>query len=228
MSSTREQSSDDLDELEQLDDDTQDAMSARGVVVPRMFPWLLLVGGLIGFIASFDLLLERIHLMLDPNYVPSCNINPLLSCGSVMVTEQANAFGFSNPIIGVAAFPVVMTVGGAMLAGARLRPGFWWGLLAGMAFGVGFVHWLAFQTIFRIGALCPWCMVVWTVTLPLALYTFLHTASSGKLGLSERARRRVAAIGDYHVALLLGWYGIFVVVIALKFWDQWMAMFGLA
>ncbi len=228
MSSTREQSGDDLNELEHLDDDTHEVTSARAAVVPRAFPWLLLVGGFIGFVASFDLLLERIQLMLDPSYQPSCNINPLLSCGSVMVTPQANAFGFSNPIIGVSTFPVVMVVGAAVLAGARFRPWFWWGLLAGMAFGVGFVHWLAFQTIFVIGALCPWCMVVWTVMLPLALYTFLHAASSGKLGLSENARRRVAAVGDYHVALLLGWYGIFVVVIALRFWDQWMAMFGLA
>ncbi|PRC62285.1 hypothetical protein C6A85_03910, partial [Mycobacterium sp. ITM-2017-0098] len=30
-----------------------------------------------------------------------------------------------------------------------------------------FVHWLIFQSLYRIGALCPYCMVVWAVTIPL-------------------------------------------------------------
>ena len=30
-----------------------------------------------------------------------------------------------------------------------------------------FMHWLIFQSLYRIGALCPYCMVVWAVTIPL-------------------------------------------------------------
>lgn len=206
---------------------TDDPASHRAVAA-RSLPWLLLVLGLLGFVASFDLVVERIQLLIDPTYVPSCSINPLLSCGSVMETEQGSVFGFSNPIIGVAGFPVVMAVGGALLAGARFRAWFWWALISGLALGAVFVHWLAYESVFSIGALCPWCMVVWVVTLPLLLYTFLHAATAGHLGLSEAARRRIAAVGDYHLAVLLGWYGLFIVVIALKFWDQWMTMFGLA
>jgi uncharacterized membrane protein len=203
----------------------------EGEAVPavghRSLPWLLLVGGLVGFLASFDLVVERIKLLIDPSYQPSCSINPLLSCGSVMQTDQASLFGFSNPILGVAAFPVVAAVGTALLAGARFRPWFWWGLVAGEVLGAVFVHWLAFESVFRIGALCPYCMVVWAVTLPILLYTFLHAGATGHLGLGSRARSRVSALADYHLALLVGWYGLFVVVIALKFWDQWMAMLGL-
>ncbi|MEU3493704.1 vitamin K epoxide reductase family protein [Kitasatospora cineracea] len=56
--------------------------------------------------------------------MPSCNINPILSHGSVMRTGQASAFGFPDPLIGVAAFAVVVTVGVVLLTGARLpRPG---------------------------------------------------------------------------------------------------------
>lgn len=197
----------------------------RGV---RTLPWLLAVGGLIGFLASFDLVVERIHLLRDPSYVPSCSINPVLSCGSVMTTDQASVFGFTNPLLGVAGFAAVIAVGTALLAGARLRSWFWWGLLAGEAFGVVFVHWLAFQSLYSIGALCPYCMVVWVVTLPIFLYTLLHAATAGHLGLSPQARRRVSALGDYHAAVLIAWYGLFVVLIALRFWDQWLAMLGIA
>lgn len=204
-----------------------EATPPRPAPAQRSLPWLLLVGGFLGFLASFDLVVERIQLLIDPTYQPSCSINPLLSCGSVMQTDQASVFGFSNPILGVAGFAVVTALGAALLAGARFRPWFWWGLLAGEVLATVFVHWLAFQSVFTIGALCPYCMVVWVVTLPILLYTFLHAGAAGHLGLGDRARSRVAALADYHAALLTGWYGLFVVVIALQFWDQWLAMLGL-
>ena len=77
----------------------------------------LLVGGLVGFVASAVLLIERIRLAEDSDYVPTCSINPVLSCGNVMESAQAALLGFPNPIIGVAAFPVVVTTGVALLAG---------------------------------------------------------------------------------------------------------------
>ena len=46
----------------------------------------LVVGGLVGLVAAAVLLVERIHLAEDPTYVPSCSINPILSCGNVMQT----------------------------------------------------------------------------------------------------------------------------------------------
>src|SRR3546814_12772147 len=83
-----------------------------------------------------------------------------------MSTEQAEVFGFPNPIIGVAGFAIVTTVGVALVAGARLQRWFWWGLQAGTTFGVVFIHWLMFQSLYRIDALCPYCMVVWAVINP--------------------------------------------------------------
>jgi hypothetical protein len=42
---------------------------------------------------------------------------------------------------------------------------FWQLLVSGTMLAVIFCHWLAFQTIFEIGALCPYCMVAWVATL---------------------------------------------------------------
>ncbi|WZH51325.1 MAG: vitamin K epoxide reductase family protein [Nocardioides alkalitolerans] len=69
----------------------------------RRIGWLLLVAGVVGAVAAVTLLLERIQLLQDPSYIPSCSLNPVLSCGSVMTKEQARVFGFPNPVIGVAA-----------------------------------------------------------------------------------------------------------------------------
>ena len=44
---------------------------------------------------------------------------------------------------------------------------YWAGLATGTLLGTAFVHWLIFQSLYRIGALCPYCMVVWAVTIPL-------------------------------------------------------------
>ncbi|MEU0565678.1 vitamin K epoxide reductase family protein [Nonomuraea sp. NPDC005983] len=131
---------------------------------PRLLPRLMLVGGLIGLAAAFVLAVEKIALLKNPGYVPSCSINPVLSCGSVMTTPQAEVFGFPNPLLGIAAFAVVTTVGAALLARAEFPRWFWLGLQAGVTAGVVFVHWLIYQSLYVIGALCPYCMIVWTVT----------------------------------------------------------------
>ncbi|GAA3013484.1 hypothetical protein GCM10020229_26000 [Kitasatospora albolonga] len=48
-----------------------------------------------------------------------------------------------------------------------------------MLFGIGFVTWLMTQTLYSIGALCPYCMVVWAAMIPLFWYTTLHNLRSG-------------------------------------------------
>lgn len=41
--------------------------------------------------ASATLLIEKIEDLENPDYVPSCSINPVLSCGSIMRTSQARS-----------------------------------------------------------------------------------------------------------------------------------------
>ncbi|GAB3939061.1 vitamin K epoxide reductase family protein [Micromonospora vulcania] len=136
----------------------------------RVTAWICAVGGVVGLLAAAILIVEKINLLADPGYVPSCSINPILSCGSVMTTPQAEAFGIPNPLIGIAGFAAVATIGVVLLAGARLPGWFWLGLQAGATFGVIFVHWLIYQSLYVIGALCPYCMLVWAVTIPIFLY----------------------------------------------------------
>jgi uncharacterized membrane protein len=188
---------------------------------PRGLAWLLVIGGLVGFAAAFILLVEKITLLEDPTYVPSCSISPLLSCGSVMNTDQADVFGFPNPILGVAGFAAVLTVGMALLAGAMFRRWFWAGLQAGVTLGVVFVHWMIFESLYRIGALCPYCMVGWAVTIPLFWYVTLHNLRAGHLPVHERLRRPVDAIAGYHGAALTGWFLVIAALILEQFWTYW-------
>ena len=212
--------------LDQLDrptapDDTGAGASSAPLASVRRLAWLLVVGGGVGLTAAFALLVEKIALLEDPGYVPSCSINPILSCGSIMRTEQAEVFGFPNPIIGVAGFSVVVTVGMGLLAGATLRRWFWLGLQAGVTFGVVFVHWLIFQSLYRIDALCPYCMVVWAVTIPLFWYTTLHNLLHGHIQLPGRAQPIVRTAAGYHGVVLTAWYLVIAGLVANRFWDYW-------
>ncbi|WP_329081532.1 vitamin K epoxide reductase family protein [Streptosporangium sp. NBC_01469] len=198
---------------------------------PRLLPWLLVIGGAVGLLAAFVLAVEKIALLKNPEYVPSCSINPVLSCGSIMTTPQAELFGFPNPLLGVAGFAVIVTVGAALLAGADLGRWFWLGLQVGVTCGAVFVHWLIFQSLYVIGALCPYCMIVWAVTIPLFWYVTVHNLARGHLpggggpGVPPaRGARVVAALRNYHSAAIALWFGVVIALIAVRFWSFWITL----
>ncbi|MDG9675810.1 vitamin K epoxide reductase family protein [Micromonospora sp. DH14] len=182
----------------------------------RIIGWVLAVGGAIGAAAALTLTIEKINVLTDPSYRPSCSINPILSCGSVMSTPQAAAFGFPNPLIGIVGFSVVTTTGVAVLAGARLPRWFWLGLQLGVTFGLGFVHWLIFQSLYRIGALCPYCMVVWVVTIAIFWYVTLYNIHH-----EQPFAPRASTLLRYHTVVLTAWYLIILVLIGEQFWFYW-------
>lgn len=178
--------------------------------------------GAIGLIASFVLTIDKIKLLINPAYVPSCNLNPLISCGSVMQTTQAHAFGFMNSLIGLVGFGVVICIGAMMLAGAdKLKRWFWLGLQAGATFGFVFIHWLAFQSIYRIHALCPYCMVVWAVTATIFWYVTLWNLRTGVIKTPKRCRGTVAFMQRHHGDLLLLWFLVITGLILNHFWYYW-------
>ncbi|GJF27736.1 membrane protein [Kitasatospora sp. NE20-6] len=178
---------------------------------------LLLAGGLIGLAASAVLTFDKLRLLENPAYRPSCSINPVISCGSVMRTGQAAVFGFPNPLIGLVAFGALTAVGAGLLAGARYRRWFWLGLQAGSLAGLAFVVWLIGQALYVIGALCPYCMVVWAVVGPLAWYVTLHNLRTGVLP----APRRWAGPARFPWSGPALWYLGITLLVLNRFWFYW-------
>ena len=187
--------------------------------------WGLLVGGSVGLVAAFVLVLEKMALLGDSEYVPTCSINPVLNCGSIMQTAQAEVFGFPNPLIGVALFPLLMATGAALVAGAELKRWYWWGLQAGVTFGAGFVAWLIVQSLYRIGALCPYCMVVWAVVIPVFLGVTVHNLRSGVFGARVARAPVVRRIQDAQVLVLTLVVLLVLSLILERFWTYWVSLF---
>lgn len=149
---------------------------------------LLIVGGVLGLLAAFNLTLDDIALLKDPNAALSCSINTYLQCGKNIQSWQGSVFGFPNPLLGLMMFPAPVFVGVSLLAGVRFPAWFRWTFTAGLTFGIGFVFWLAFQSIFDIHTLCPWCALVYVVVIPMWVAV---TVDNLRDGLAGRALRRV-------------------------------------
>ncbi|WP_412523778.1 vitamin K epoxide reductase family protein [Brachybacterium sp. GU-2] len=202
--------------------------ASRGDIVtdaetrPRLGLGLLFtITGGIGLVMAVVLLVEKIALIEDPAYVPSCSLNPVLSCGSVMSTPQASAFGIPNPILGIAGFSAVLALGTAFLAGARMARWMSVVIQVGVTFAMLFVHWLIGQSLYEIGALCPYCMVVWAVTIPLFWFTTLHHLRRWTRGAAPVTRRTVSLLIEFRLPVLVAWYLVILSLIAMGFWDYW-------
>ncbi|MGZ5405684.1 MAG: vitamin K epoxide reductase family protein [Nocardioides sp.] len=127
--------------------------------------WLaMLCWSALSLTASFVLATEAVALAGDPNAVFSCDINTVVSCGTVGLSWQASVFGFPNAFLGLVSEPVVLTVAVAGLAGVRLPRWFMLTAQVGYAVGLGLAYWLLHQAIFSIGAVCPWCLLVTVAT----------------------------------------------------------------
>lgn len=185
----------------------------------RVLPYLLIIGGIIGLICSFVITNDKMQLLQNPNFQPNCNLNPIISCGSVMKSAQGSAFGFPNPWIGLAAFAVVTTTGAALLAGAKFARWFWLGLEAGIIAGLAFAYWLLFESVYRIKALCPYCLTVDVVVITLFWYVSLYILDNKLLALpAGKAQTVYVWVRRHHLDILVLWFLILIAIILQHFW----------
>lgn len=163
----------------------------------------LIIMGAVGWWGAMQLITERVRLLLDPEYTLNCDINPLISCGNVMESWQASLLGFPNPLLGVAGLVAPIAVGVALLAGARFDSWFWWAFLTGVFGAYLFVHWLFEQAVYQIGALCPWCMLVWLMVIPMFWVLLLWCLKSGMLTNRPGVRRVATAVWPFTWVIVL-------------------------
>jgi uncharacterized membrane protein len=194
-------------------------MASKKWTLPKVLPYVLLVGGIIGYICSFIIMFDKVKILQNPHYIPSCSLNPIVSCGSVMQSKQAAIFHFPNPFIGLGGFPVVAVIGGAMLAGGKFKRWFWLGLETGLVLGLAFAYWLLFESVYRIHALCPYCLMVDVVMITVTWYTTLYIIDSGYIKLQKNVMQKgYGWIRRHHLDLLVLWFLILIALILKHFW----------
>jgi uncharacterized membrane protein len=206
-------------------DDPRPERYAPGPVVYRGTFIEMLVSSVIGLIASLVLSIEALALAENPFADLNCDINTVLSCGTVGASWQASLLGFPNAYLGLIAEPVVITIAVAALGGVRFPR--WFMLSAQVVYFIGFAfaYWLFYQSFFVIGALCPWCLTI-TVTTTLVFVSMTRVnLLENNFRLSAGAYATVSswlrAGADTLGAILL--FAILIAMILLKYGT---ALFG--
>ncbi|SDT08990.1 Uncharacterized membrane protein [Friedmanniella luteola] len=211
-------------------DDRDAATAADGGGRPPGAPWLgvvLGVAGALGLLAALALTVDRFRLLADPDATLACDLSPFVACGPVMTSRAGALLGFPNPLLGLAGFPVLLVTGALLLGRTALPRWYWRGLQAGVLLAAALITWLQTQSLYVIGALCLWCLLVWTVTIPAVVGVTLHNAAAGHLGvrLTGPGRRLQA----YAVTVVAVWYLVVLGAIALRFHrDLALVWFGVA
>jgi uncharacterized membrane protein len=183
----------------------------------------MLVSSLIGLVAALVLSIEALTLAENPFADLNCDINAVLSCGTVGLSWQASLLGFPNAYLGLIAEPVVITIAVAALGGVRFPR--WFMISAQVVYFIGFAfaYWLFYQSYFVIGALCPWCLTV-TTTLVFVSITRINLLD-GNIPLSASAYRSISgwlrAGADTLGAIII--FAVMAAMIVLKYGS---ALFG--
>lgn len=175
-----------------------------------------IVFGIIGLIASFALTLDKIALLEDPQADLSCNVSVLIGCGKNLNSAQGEVFGFPNPLLGLAFWSATLTLGVAILAGAKFARWFWVLYALATTAALALVVWFISQSIYELHILCPWCMVTWAATIPLFWVVVLHSMRSGVIPLPPRARQFAAAAFGWILLITLVCYLIIAVLAQLQ------------
>ena len=178
--------------------------------------WAMLLWSAASLVASFVLATEAVTLAREQTTVFTCDINAVVSCGTVGSSWQASVFGFPNAFLGLVSEPVVLTLAVAGLAGVRFPR---WMMLAaqvGYTLGLVLAYWLLHQAIFHIGAVCPWCLLVTVATTFVFVEMTRINVLQGNLPLPPGPRRFLEQVVRQRLDLLAAavWLcGVFLLLV---------------
>jgi uncharacterized membrane protein len=185
----------------------------------------MLIASGASLIASFVLSIDALALAKDPDADLGCNINAVISCGTVGTSWQASLLGFPNAFLGLVFEPAVITVAVACLAGMRFPR--WFMLAAQVIYTVAllFAYWLFEQAMFEIGALCPWCLLV-TLATTLVFFEMTYVnIRDDNLFLPRRVQAALTGFirSNLDLMLVVAWLLVLVLAVVLKYGEALLA-----
>jgi uncharacterized membrane protein len=194
---------------------------SKNLTLRQSLPFILTIGSILGLLSSSMLIYDQVKIWQNPAYAPSCNINPVLACGSIISSGEGKVLGIPGPFIGLVVFAALATVGTALLAGAKLKRWFWIGLQAGVSIGAAVAVWMFWLSLYRIHALCPFCLGVDVVVYTIFWYVTLYNLQEKHIVLPTKLQILGVLGRRYHGDILGAWLLIVSLIILTKFWYYW-------
>ena len=184
--------------------------------------YVLFGTGAYGLLASLVLTHDAFELLKNPDFVPPCSINPVLSCLSAMGSAQAEIAGLPNSVYGIMAYTSLLVVTTLLLFGGRLPRAIWHGMLLAAGMGTAFMLYLFTVSVFVLQVICPWCFGIWVTTPVLFIaVASLHTRLGFTALLPAWLREVVMRVARYGRELIVVWVVLLMGILAYSFWDYW-------
>ena len=183
------------------------------IAAPVWLGVLLIVTGLAGLLGAFALSVEHIELLEHPSGALGCDLNPFLNCSGAIESDQGKLFGFPNPLLGLMAFPAAMIMGAMNNVLVEKPRSVWTVFSIGVLGGLAIVLYLAQQSIFFLGFVCPWCFLVWMTMYAMAFPLWVWGFGSGALPAGAGLRRTAARFSSWGWVLSLALAVIVVLTI---------------
>lgn len=182
----------------------------------------MLVGAMLSLLASFVLSVEAIELAKNPDAALSCSVNLVLNCATVASHPTAAFLGFPNSFIGMMAEPVVIAVAIAGLAGVRFPRLFMATAQVFYTLGLLFALGLLYVSMFVIGALCPWCLLVTLTTILVWFAITRYNIREDNLYLPKHIQKKAHAWldKDYDKLAMVSVIFLIIAAIFIKYGDS--------
>jgi uncharacterized membrane protein len=177
---------------------------------------IIVFGSLIGLVASFWQAAERITMLKNPGIELSCNLSPVVDCGSVLGDRYAAVLGPPNAFIGMVVFTLLFAFGLQRISGGN-----WTKLVAKLAviFSIIiflFSVWFYLVSVYLIGKICIFCVFIWAVSMPIGIYGLKDYLENQK----EKGRFSKSVslfLQKHHFTLLVLTYATLITLFLLEF-----------
>lgn len=180
---------------------------------------ILLIFSVFSLFASFMLTIDYIAILQNPGTILNCSINVILNCSTVMQTWQSSLFGFPNTVVGLIAYSVLVTIAVIALTGVRLNKTFMVLANLGALGGIIFSEWLAYESIYVIQVLCPYCLIVLFSTIMIFAAITHYNLRNNNFNFKIKTNNKIQNFLDkeYDKLLVFVWVSILVFAILSKF-----------
>lgn len=180
----------------------------------KIWAWVLTLGGGAGMVAMTWQATERIQMLKNPGGILSCNLNPIVDCGTVLGNRWAALFGFPNAFIGMIVFAMLALSGLYMLLGTKPNKAYRNVVLALALILLGFSVWFFGMSLYVIGKICIFCLVGWIVSIPIFVYTVANWREAAASKLSTFFQKN-------HLNLIIASYVVMFALFLLRFSDYY-------
>lgn len=186
----------DSDSIEQIAEPQSRSLLVLGVIS--------ILGGLLGWWASLRLFLDYIASLKDSSFVPSCDLSAVVSCMQNYGSSYGSLFGFSNTVIGLTLFVIPIVLGVLILGKVKLPSWVYGGYSFGLFGGIVLISYLQFASFTDLKTLCLYCLLIWTVTIPL-FWSSLGQSLSRRV-LTDEPAPPTSFIGGIRTAIVGNWW----------------------